>query len=372
LKSILYISLIDWYFAKQRPQHFAEQLSKEFKIKYICQMPIIDNGIKLKQFNNTWRIKEVDINNNLEVSRKVLLPGSRYKLTKSINHYLFKNYIKKLCKSNNFSSIWLTHPMQLGLVPTDFIGEVYYDCMDNYPEFSNNIEVRNQINEMEKKLCIRAKKIFTSSSGLSNKILTYLPSGSDKVVLVHNAGDFSHFNSAYNFKNEIQKDNNPTIGYFGTIGKWFDVELLVKLARKLPEMNFVIIGPIGNKDIILETKEIDNIKLLGPKDFSELPSFLESFDVCIMPFLINSLVQDVNPVKIYEYLAAGKPVVATSYDELAEFKENIYLASGSEEFEKRIREAIQDDSETLRLNRIDYASKHTWEVRSKVIIDNLY
>jgi teichuronic acid biosynthesis glycosyltransferase TuaH len=372
LKSILYISLIDWYFAKQRPQHIAEQLSKEYKIKYICQMPIIDNGIKLKQFNNTWKIRKVEINENLGVSRRILLPGSRFKLIKNINHYLFKNYIYELCKNNNFNIIWLTHPMQLCFVPSEYKGEIYYDCMDNYPEFSNNIETRNQINEMEKKLSLRANKIFTSSSGLSNKTLTYLPSGSDKVILVHNAGNFHHFNSAYNINNQKQINNKPIIGYFGTIGKWFDVDLLVKLAGKLPEMNFIIIGPIGNKDIIGKTKDFDNIELLGPKDFSELPSYLRSFDVCIMPFLINSLVQDVNPVKIYEYLAAGKPVVATKYDELDEFKENIYLASGPEEFEIRIREAIQEDSEALKLKRIDYASKHTWEERSKVIIDNLY
>ncbi len=144
------------------------------------------------------------------------------------------------------------------------------------------------------------------------------------VHLVRNGTDFELFNQLT--PNGILKDiNGPIIGYYGAIAEWFDTELIVHCAMEHPDWNFVLIGStVGCDTSSLE--KLKNVHLLGEKPYKELPLYLYHFDVCTIPFKINPLTLATNPVKFYEYLSSGKPVVTVRLPELEPYADLCYLA----------------------------------------------
>lgn len=136
------------------------------------------------------------------------------------------------------------------------------------------------------------------------------------------------------------------------------------IANKYKNCEFILIGPISSKDILAKTSKTNNIKFLGPKVYKELAVYLYYFDVCIMPFIINDLIKDVNPVKLYEYLSMGKPVVAPTYEEIKEFADYIYLAHDYDDFSEKLGKALNEKkNDDLIKIRINFAKQHTWEKR---------
>ena len=116
-----------------------------------------------------------------------------------------------------------------------------------------------------------------------------------------------------------KKNEKKIVGYYGAVAHWFDAEKIVYLAKHLPECDFVIVGAVTEWEDVLQSQS--NIKLLGEQPYSELPSYLKTFDVCLIPFDTSTdLIKATNPVKFYEYLSAGKKVVATEIPELMPFR----------------------------------------------------
>jgi len=118
-------------------------------------------------------------------------------------------------------------------------------------------------------------------------------------------------------------------------------------------------------------EKFKNVHFLGERPYSELPKYLHGFDVCLIPFKNVPLIEATHPVKIYEYLAAGKPVVATKMLELLPIKDLCYIANTHEEFLSMLEQALQEKSQDLIEKRIAYASKNTWTSRFESLYSKL-
>jgi GT2 family glycosyltransferase len=114
-------------------------------------------------------------------------------------------------------------------------------------------------------------------------------------------------------------------------------------------------------------KSLPNTRLLGEKHYQELPAFLSQFDVCTLPFRMNRLTKAVDPVKVYEYLSQGKPVVSVPLPELAPLSELLYFAANAAEFASQIDRALSEQNEALSPKRIEFASQNTWSARFEVL-----
>jgi len=373
LKKILYISLLDWFFTKQRPQHIAELLSKEYQVKYLCKTSWLNKYNKKHKSDDIIQF-EIKVNSNLVINRLKLLPLHRCDLIKSLNRVLFKFYIRIQLFFFKPDFLWLTHPEQYSDIPENFIGKIVYDCMDNYSEFTNVKEKKDKICLLERNLCNRANVIFTSSYGLYNKLAKY--TDTKKIRVVKNGTNFELFqeycssNKEKQIPIELSKDRK-NIGYFGGISTWFDIDLVIEISNRFSELDVVLIGPVNNKELIERAETIENLKILGPRKYYDLPNYLYYFDVCIMPFIVNDLIKDVNPVKLYEYLSMGKPVVAPYYDEIKEFNDVVYLAYNHEDFIGKIESSLSEDSNFNKSHRIKYAKENSWDSRMKVIVEEL-
>jgi glycosyltransferase involved in cell wall biosynthesis len=153
----------------------------------------------------------------------------------------------------------------------------------------------------------------------------------------------------------------PVIGYVGALQSLrLDLEIITHIALTKPDWSIVLVGPEDDQFKKSELHQIKNIYFLGSKDPVELPRYINAFDVCINPQLVNQVTIGNYPRKIDEYLAVGKPVVATRTEAMSIFSEFVYLAETKEQYVTLITKAINEDNVVLTENRRVFASGHTW------------
>jgi glycosyltransferase involved in cell wall biosynthesis len=142
----------------------------------------------------------------------------------------------------------------------------------------------------------------------------------------------------------------------------------LKIAQAHPEWSLVIIGPIHGIDTALFAG-CNNVYIMGPRDYSDLPKFLGGFDVCMIPFIQNELTLNTNPIKMYEYLAAGKAVVSTDLPEVRRYAGIIKIARNYREFIAKIEEALRENRKPTGFNqkmideRKQVARENNWDMR---------
>jgi GT2 family glycosyltransferase/glycosyltransferase involved in cell wall biosynthesis len=229
---------------------------------------------------------------------------------------------------------------------------VVYDCMDYHAGFLNNQRV---MLEQEDRLIADADLVLTSSAGLSETVGRLRPN-----TLIRNACDVAHFLPRP--ERPIQPFSaRPVVGYFGAIDHWYDMELVIKAARAYPDWDFVLIGSSHGCNTESAGRQ-PNIRFLGEMPYAVLPQYVHSFDVCIIPFHITELTIHTNPVKMYEYLAAGKPVVGTAMPEIMIGGEGlVYVGHTHEEFVAQLANAMRErDNPIFIEQRIAYAQSQTW------------
>lgn len=216
--------------------------------------------------------------------------------------------------------------------------------------------------------------VLSNSVFLANYARKYNPNSK----YVGQGCDVEYFSKAFDTK-DIPRDiafiNSPIVGYVGALNaERLDIELMQFLAEKNESMNFVLVGPEDDAFKKSNLHKVKNVFFLGPKDFSELVNYVNCFDVCINPQILNEITIGNYPRKVDEYLAVGKPVVTTATETMRPFKEVCYLAYSREEYSDLLNVAITEDNIHLQLKRKEFAQAHTWQnsVNKMVkIIDDL-
>jgi len=165
---------------------------------------------------------------------------------------------------------------------------------------------------------------------------------------------------------DIKMISHPRIGFVGVIAEWVDIDLLVHVASMRPQWSFVLVGPI-KKSIALSDLP-PNVHLLGPKPYDMVPAYLQGIDVAIIPFERTEFItRYVNPIKLYEYLAAGKPVVTTpmgDYDGLETF---VHIAETPEAFASAIEVAMKETAPQFKEARWQAILDRSWQVRANQV-----
>jgi len=186
----------------------------------------------------------------------------------------------------------------------------------------------------------------------------------EKSFMVGQGCDVTMFNDEHGDireADELKFIAGPIIGYVGTLTTLrLDIELLAYIAKQRKDWNIVLVGPEDEtfKESILHT--IDNIKFLGNKPMDLLPTYIKGFDVCINPQVLNEITIGNYPRKIDEYLAMGKPIVATYTKAMKMFEPYVYLGKTKEDYIKLIENALKEDLEEITKKRIEFANSHTW------------
>jgi GT2 family glycosyltransferase/glycosyltransferase involved in cell wall biosynthesis len=237
---------------------------------------------------------------------------------------------------------------------------IVYDCMDEWDSFPG---MKPQLLIAEERLVGEADLVTVSG----RRLLEKWRGRNARVELVRNATDYSHF-AAPQSERLLDDVKRPVVGYFGAIAPWFDIELLARVASRRPDCSFVVIGGVFDVNIDSLTA-LPNVHFLGQQPYARMPAYLQDFDVCMIPFVVNEITAATDPVKFYEYISLGKPVVSTHMPELEPFADLLYLADDEDEFVRKLDLALVENDDALRGRRIDVARANTWPARAAVTLN---
>jgi glycosyltransferase involved in cell wall biosynthesis len=256
----------------------------------------------------------------------------------------------------------------LGLGWLGKLGEdiVIYDCADEISEFRQARLKREAVRAQERELMRRVDAVVTTSQRLYDAKAGY----AGKIKLIRNAADVHHFNRALSpgpRPPDIAHLKKPIVGFYGFLADWLDWPLIERIVTQGRDFDWVFIGP-STRDLSGLTK-LENFHSLGRKPYAELPAYLAHFACAHIPFDRTPLTVNVNPVKLYEYLAGGVPVVATPLPELEAFRDVCRLAENPDEYLRLIREEIVSDSFPKRQARAARVASETWENRLGQYLD---
>ena len=349
---VVFFPAIDWNFRFQRPQHLAREFAKRgYRVFYISTTPTLTDTkaeYLVKQMPHPGVIL-VELSTG---SSQILDFYEDY--LSDIQLFNLKNAVDLLQLEFKIHAptVLVQHPFWWPLIKHIQSDNLLYDCID----YHNGFEKRHHKNlsKNEAELIISAKHAIATSTKL-HELLTALR----KSNLISNGCEYDRFNKQTN-NNKLNV--KTVIGYVGVIGEWFDSQLISDLANSRPNFQFHFYGAIHGANIN-RLRRLPNVRFFGEINYTKVPEVIIEFDVCIIPFKVTPLTIATNPVKLYEYLAAGKPVVATNLPELRGLESlDVFCATTSNDtFLKLLEHAltIKDDQQRI-LIRKNYAKENDW------------
>ena len=421
---MLTISAGEWEGINHRPHHFMRRCADSgWTVVYLEPPASLIAPLKDKRFLKRWSnwrkgLRKYEANLYVLAPPPVLPFGNKYRTINRLNQWLISRTINRALKQfpnggrNRSMDVFTFLPSAVDLLPLLKHNRVIYDCVDDHAAFTGLIDA-GVVHRMERELMSQADVCFATARRLYEDRKDW----SDNFHIIPNGAEFERFacvndtcaddscandtcangaadsaadaaavsgaftgavpeavptgvSSAVPAVPEDMADlQRPIVGFVGGISDWVDVGLMADVAEAMPEVNFVLIGPALTDVGALES--LDNVRLLGPKPYTSLPEYVKGFDVCLIPFKINKLTESVNPIKMFEYLAAGKPVVSTPLPEVAAFSEVVTLADGVEETVNAIMKALEPgaQSEASIRRRQQVAKENSWDARWKAVMN---
>ena len=259
----------------------------------------------------------------------------------------------------------------------------YFDAVDNWSNNSIFKKYKNLLDRNYKKIVTNSNHVFTVSDKLKDDLekISYCIQKTDTamvcvnvkndITFISNGVDLSHYKNPVlserlekNIK-EIRKNYKKIVGYIGVIKTdRIDIDLLEFIVKNNPNFLFLIAGPIHGNFDIAKFKKYSNINFIGEIKYEEMPYLYEQFDVCIIPHLVNDFIKSMDPKKLYEYLASGKPIVTTEVSGVEKFKNYIKVVKNKEDFSTEINNII-NDPESFKEDKIQerrlLVNEYGWE-----------
>lgn len=340
---ILCISHLGWNHVWQRPQQILSRLSRHYPVLYVAEPEIAPTA------EGEPHLDLVADEEHLRAWQPVF--PNRPDIVRSW-HETYTALVQDLLRQEG----WLNHdPGSLAAmrplitwfytpIPWYMLDHlpaqlVLYDIMDDLASFKGAAQ---DLLERETQLLARSDLVFAGGHSLYNSRKEKHP----KVHLFPSGVDVDHFASVLqpgtDVPPEITHLPRPVLGYYGVIDERIDLDLLEEVARRRPDWSIVMVGPIAK----LEPSQLPvapNLLYTGQQPYSRLPSFLKGFDVCLMPFAINSATRSISPTKTLEYMAARKPIVSTPVpDVVANWSEEVQIAPNADEFVQAVEIALAE------------------------------
>jgi len=333
---------------------------------------IRDQALRTRKMNS-WKSPRLrQLKENLWLWQPPLLPPGRYYNTflNRLGQEFLAKQVQNLLETIGLSSpiLWLYPPQSSPLLGR--FNEILslYHCIDNFS--GNQRKFKRQIMQNEENdLLRRVDLVFTHSEGLLNR---YQGITRRKISLVPSAADVAHFQSTTSVDPLLSNIPHPRLGVMGTFDARLDVSLLIEIFRSQNTWQLVLIGPLRLERIDLKNLlRLPNVNYLGPQPFEKLPALLNGIDIFLIPYVVDELTKYISPIKLYEYLAVGKPIVSTNLPEVSSLKEYVRFAQVAQDFAQQIHEGLISDTQAQWSARRSEARQHSWENRLNLMMRNI-
>jgi len=373
-RDVILLAAVPWEGLRNRSQQLAALFAKQNRVLYVDPpisflSPFKEASLKERLDLHKEGARQISENLYVCASPPVFPFGNRLFHINALNQLKIGQYLKKVAAGLGMEELvlWTYLPNTADLVGS--LGEslLCYDLADEhsaFPHFSKAV-----VENMERRLLKKADLVFVTAADLRERKKDIRPD----MVLVPNGADVRHFQKVFcedlALPEEMRAFDQPVVGLVGLIEEWVDLELIAYAAEARPDWSFVLIGPV--KADTRRLAGLSNVHLLGEKPYKALPGYLKPMSAAVIPFIKNRLTLSVNPIKLYEYMASGKPVVATDLPELRKFSPWIYVADSKESFVKKLEQAIDEDSTKLKKKRLAWAKEHSWERRYQTLCEHI-
>ncbi len=351
---IIMLGVISYQFRHQRPQHFAQRLAqKGHRVFYVnsdydaqYHQDVLEENLWQTTFDGQGQpaIWSTDWLQNLD------------HLKAQFDRMILENAIRDAVVIVDFPN-WIHG--------AEYLREHYgfrmiTDYMDDFTGFLNPAE--EVVADNCRKLLRSCDSVVSSSQFLFDIAAQY----TDKITMIRNGTEYAFFHKAAGKQSEEKK--RPVIGYYGAISDWFHADIVCHCAQRFPDCDVVLVGNVTAHEEQLKAQK--NIQLIGEIPYVQLLPWVESFDVCLIPFDTSTdLIKATNPVKFYEYLSAGKKVVATEIPELEPYRNQyVYMENDPDKFCDAV-EACLKGTDTLASEGecFAFARESDWDVRTDVL-----
>jgi glycosyltransferase involved in cell wall biosynthesis len=307
--------------------------------------------------------------NGLHVLSPLVLPLHRNAAARALNRRLLPALVRRAARRLHMPRpiLWAYVPQAEVLIDALAPALVVYHCVDDIGA-QPGIDPAS-VRAAERRFAARADLVIASSPALAARMRTL----SDNVLYAPNVADFDLFARALapgTPDPAVAALPRPRIVFTGAIvATKLDVPLLVALARARPQWSFALVGPVGLGDPRTDVSalaDLPNVHLLGARPYGALPDVLRASDAGLIPYAANELTASIFPMKVYEYLAAGLPVVATPLPALADVAD-VATAPDADGIARLLDTALAADSPELRAARSRAAAAHSWDRRLQEI-----
>jgi glycosyltransferase involved in cell wall biosynthesis len=317
-----------WEFVFQRPQHIMQRLGKDRKILFV-EEPIDFNE------NNRGSVNEIKVNKNITV----IQPRVNWENYVQEVAPIIKKYVRQ--KQITTPLLWFYSAHVADMMDEISHRGVVYDCMDELAAFKN---APQSLVENEKRLLRMADVVFTGGKSLYESKKRF----QSNVYCFPSSVDHRHFEKALKRSTSIPSDlkaiPGPRVGFYGVIDERLDTNLLKEVSKLMPQVSFVVIGPVV-KIREADLPQAPNLYYLGSKSYKDLPNYLKGFDVAMMPFALNEATQFISPTKTLEFMAALKPIISTAiYDVVRDYKSEVKIIETARDFKKAVRTYLAESS----------------------------
>ncbi|MDP2178386.1 MAG: glycosyltransferase [Methylophilaceae bacterium] len=352
--------VIDWHFRHQRPQQLALALAATGRRVFYISEALVDDeraGFEAEALGASGQLFQVNLFAKGAPSIYSDAPclETVAQLRRSIGEVLDWADCKQIVSL-------VDHPFWYDMASVLPNSRLVYDCMDHHEGFGNNPE---SLMQLEKQLLSEAELTITTSTWLDDAITLH----AKHRALIRNAGEYEHFAK---MPDSINRDpqGRRIIGYYGAIAEWFDLDLVESVARQHPNCSVLLVGA-DTVNARSRLAKLHNVTFTGEVPYSELPHYLHGFDVCLLPFKVIPLTLATNPVKAYEYLGAGKPIVTVDLPEMAQFDGLVYTAAGIDAFLAAVSKVLSEpEPDSLVQQRKAFAEGQSWQHRAEALIQH--
>jgi hypothetical protein len=357
----------DWGGHPSSTQHLMTHLSRDWRILWVDSLGLRrprltarDAGrafskgcARFTQRSNRYE----EANAPFPVIAPLALPFPGSKIARGLNSQLLARRLCPILEAETMRRpiLWMSLPTAVAAAGR--LGEraIVYYCGDDFGALEG--VDHEAVARLENELAFRADLVIAASASLAARF------PSRKTIHVPHGVDFDLFSKPAPRAPDLP-EGRPVAGYYGSIAGWVDLDAVAAAARQLPHWDFIFIGPV--KTDIRPAAKLRNIKFLGPRPHAALPSYAQHWTVSLIPFRDNAQIQACNPLKLREYLAAGRPIAsATSFPALTPYAPYVTVASAPADYAQAILKASRSPLDRSQLRHT--VESESWAARAREI-----
>ncbi len=376
MKQIVCLATSPWYPIPTRKQQImsrmedAQILYFDPSITYLAPLRDKQARPKLKAYRASG--EEVKPGLTVYALPPVLPFFNQFRFINKWNQKRVARYVKKRMADHGMNApvLWVYSPVTVDCVDHIPHSALIYDCVDRHSAYGGLMDPL-LVDAMELELAAKCDQVFATASGLAERLKTV----NGQTVFIPNGANYERFSKAAEelpCPEDMQDIPKPIFGFVGALQECIEYGFLEAAAKAHPEWSFVFIGRENPGVNLSRLRELENCHFLGLKPNEKLPAYIRQFDACLNLFASGDLSKDVSPLKFYEYLATGKPIVSTPQpDQVMQYAPVIHIAATAEEFSACCAAALKDTQPERTKARMAEGKKSSWDARVAQIMEIL-